>query len=67
MKAGIVIPTLCYCEKINEIGACRLCLVEIAGRDRLAAACNTVCDLMDTDRGFRGFVSDIEKQLTSAE
>ena len=44
MKAGIVIPTLCYCEKINEIGACRLCLVEIAGRDRLAAACNTVCE-----------------------
>ena len=29
--AGIDIPTLCYLKDINEIGACRLCLVEVKG------------------------------------
>ena len=38
---GISIPTLCYFEKINDIGACRVCVVEIEGRDKLVAACNT--------------------------
>ena len=28
-SAGIYIPTLCYLKDINEIGACRRCLVEI--------------------------------------
>ena len=28
-EAGIDIPTLCYLKEINEIGACRLCLVEV--------------------------------------
>lgn len=42
---------------------------QLGGKDHATVlhACNTVCDLMDTDRGFRGFVNDIEKQLTSAE
>lgn len=40
-KAGIVIPTLCYLKELNEIGACRVCVVEIEGRDRLYASCNT--------------------------
>ena len=39
--AGIAIPFLCYLPQINEIGACRICVVEIEGVDRLAAACNT--------------------------
>ena len=43
-KAGIKIPTLCYLKDISEIGACRLCLVEIEGHDRLLASCNTVCE-----------------------
>lgn len=38
---GISIPTLCYLKDLNEIGACRLCVVEIAGMDRLVASCNT--------------------------
>jgi NADH-quinone oxidoreductase subunit G len=38
--AGINIPTLCYLKDLNEIGACRICLVEIEGRDKLFAACN---------------------------
>ena len=37
---GIIIPTLCFLKDINEIGACRICLVEIEGMERLAAACN---------------------------
>lgn len=39
--AGIEIPTLCYLKDINEIGACRVCLVEIEGVNKLAAACNS--------------------------
>ncbi len=38
---GINIPTLCYLKDINEIGACRMCLVEIDGMNRLAASCTT--------------------------
>ena len=37
--AGINIPTLCYLKDINQIGACRLCLVEIEGARALQAAC----------------------------
>jgi len=36
---NIDIPTLCYLKGINEIGACRMCLVEIAGAKALQAAC----------------------------
>ena len=38
---SIPIPTLCYLEGLNEIGACRLCAVEVKGQHRLVAACNT--------------------------
>ncbi len=38
--AGIVIPTLCYLKGINEIGACRVCVVELEGVGRLMTACN---------------------------
>ena len=36
--AGIRIPTLCYLKGINEIGACRLCVVDTGGR-ALGARC----------------------------
>ncbi|WKY46993.1 NADH-dependent [FeFe] hydrogenase, group A6 [Eubacteriaceae bacterium ES3] len=36
---NIDIPTLCYLKDINEIGACRMCLVEIAGARALQASC----------------------------
>ncbi len=39
-EAGIKIPTLCYLKELNEIGACRICVVEIEGTDKLRAACN---------------------------
>ncbi len=38
-EAGIKIPTLCYLKDVNEIGACRMCLVEIKGARALQAAC----------------------------
>jgi len=40
-KVGIKIPHLCYLKDINEIGACRVCLVEKVGMEKLITACNT--------------------------
>ena len=40
-EVGITIPTLCYFKNLNEIGACRVCVVEVEGDDRLHAACNS--------------------------
>jgi iron-only hydrogenase group A len=40
-QAGAKIPTLCYLEEINEIGSCRVCVVEIEGAKTLAASCVT--------------------------
>lgn len=37
--AGIKIPTLCFLKEINEIGACRMCVVEVKGARNLVAAC----------------------------
>ena len=37
--AGIHIPTLCYLKEINEIGACRICVVEVKGARSLVASC----------------------------
>lgn len=39
-SAGIQIPTLCYLRDLNEIGGCRVCVVEVEGCDQLVAACN---------------------------
>ena len=36
---GVEIPTLCYLREINEIGACRICVVEVKGARNLVAAC----------------------------
>ena len=40
-QVGIALPTLCHLDGLSEIGACRLCLVELEGSDRLQAACVT--------------------------
>lgn len=37
--AGVKVPTLCYLKGVNEVGACRVCLVEVVGGRSLAAAC----------------------------
>ena len=41
---GIHIPTLCYWKGINDVGACRVCVVEVEGNKRLPAACNTAVE-----------------------
>src|SRR5437763_12031116 len=47
-EAGIAIPTLCHLEGVSDIGACRLCLVEVAGSSKLSTACTTtVADGME--------------------
>ena len=38
-NAGIKIPSLCYLKGINEIGACRICVVEVKGAKSLVASC----------------------------
>lgn len=40
--AGIELPTLCHLDGIGDVGACRLCLVEIAGSPKLFPACTTL-------------------------
>lgn len=40
----INIPHLCYLKDINDIGACRVCLVEVEGMERLITACNSVVE-----------------------
>lgn len=43
-SADITIPSLCYFEGLNDIGACRICVVEIEGVDRLVTSCNTLVE-----------------------
>jgi bidirectional [NiFe] hydrogenase diaphorase subunit len=38
---GKQIPTLCYLKGLSTVGACRVCVVELAGTDRLSPACTT--------------------------
>jgi bidirectional [NiFe] hydrogenase diaphorase subunit len=40
-EARIAIPTLCHLDGLSEVGACRVCLVEIKGSNRLLPACVT--------------------------
>ena len=40
-EAGVHIPTLCHLEGVSDVGACRLCLVEIEGSRKLLPACVT--------------------------
>ena len=38
-QAGIDIPTLCFLKEINEVGDCRMCIVEVEGRKGFATSC----------------------------
>ena len=40
-KTGVEIPTLCFLKDLNEIGSCRVCCVEIEGKEALVSSCNT--------------------------
>ena len=41
---GIPIPRLCYLKGLNDIGACRVCVVELEGKERLIPSCNNVVE-----------------------
>lgn len=41
---GIPIPKLCYLKGINEIAACRVCVVEVEGKEHLVTACNNAVE-----------------------
>lgn len=41
---GIFIPKLCYLKGINEIAACRVCVVELEGKEKLISSCNNVAE-----------------------
>ena len=41
-EADADVPTLCYLRELNEIGSCRVCVVEVKGYDRLVASCNNL-------------------------
>jgi len=40
-EASIFVPTLCYDERLEAYGGCRLCLVEVKGVNRPLASCTT--------------------------
>ncbi|MFR4383425.1 MAG: [FeFe] hydrogenase, group A [Phascolarctobacterium sp.] len=40
-SVGIEIPRLCYLKDINEISACKVCVVEVQGRNRVVTSCTT--------------------------
>ena len=43
-SVGIAIPHLCYWKGLNEIAACRVCVVEVEGKERLITSCNNVVE-----------------------
>ena len=51
-QAGIRIPTLCHVEGLQTIGACRVCVVEVADARNLAASCS-----MPVAKGMRVFTN----------
>jgi formate dehydrogenase major subunit len=44
LEAGIAIPKLCATDSLASFGSCRVCLVEVAGRNGLPAACTTLVE-----------------------
>ena len=51
-KAGIRIPTLCFVEGLQAIGACRVCVVELEGARNLVASCS-----MPVGQGMKVFTN----------
>ncbi len=43
-QLGIEIPHLCFLEGINEISACKVCVVEMQGKDKLITSCNSAVE-----------------------
>ena len=65
-QVGIKIPTLCYLEKINCIGACRVCMVAVKGARTLVAACTYPIDREGTEI-FTNTPKVIQSRKTTVE
>ena len=52
-RNGIPIPKLCYLKGINEIAACRVCVVELEGKEKLITSCNNVVKDVLRCRAYR--------------
>lgn len=68
-QLGISIPSLCYFEGLNDIGACRICVVEVKGQDRLVASCATPVEegmevLTDSPRARRARMVNMQLLLS---
>jgi len=66
---GIYIPVLCHQEQIKPVGACRVCVVEVAGARNLVAACampaeNNMVVMTDTDRVLKARRLVVELLMT---
>ena len=63
---GIAVPALCHLDGLSDVGACRLCLVEVKGARRLLPACTTYVDegmeittSSDTLRKYRRMILEL--------
>lgn len=63
---GIAVPALCHLDGLSDVGACRLCLVEVKGARRLLPACTTYVDegmqittTSDTLRKYRRMILEL--------
>ena len=69
-EAGIRIPTLCYLENLQAIGACRVCVVEVEGARNLVASCVTEAkdgmNIRTMSRRVREARRDIVEMMLSA-
>ena len=80
---GIAVPALCHLDGLSDVGACRLCLVEVKGARRLLPACTTyveeamhIITTSDTLRKYRRMIKEfppgvdvtlVEGAVSSAE
>ncbi|MDY6821147.1 MAG: molybdopterin-dependent oxidoreductase [Deferribacterota bacterium] len=67
-RYSIEIPTLCYHKDLPPIGACRLCVVEIKGINKLSAACETVAQpgmeiFTDTEKVKQNRIYNLQQVL----
>ena len=61
---GIEIPTLCHLDGSRDVGACRLCLVEVGGSGKLLPACVTAVDEgMEVDRPLRAAAPSYRRMI----
>ena len=65
---GVYVPTLCWLKDVNEIGACRICVVEVKGARSLVASCvYPVADLRPGSEIFTNSPAVIEARKTTLE